>query len=219
MGMICISNQRQAVLAAITYGMDNRGCNIPSWELSSSFAPVPEHWYTFIKPYYDDSKGMLYCPRARKPKEAMSAGTGAYGTATTAWFASPVIHTKTDWDHYGGFSYNNWLETDAYGLNAAILKRNNVSQPATVPVFGDGTWADNGWVLETDTIPEPEYRQDPQYAPNPGYLKRFCLDRHGDAINMAFLDGHTEARVDIDDLLNFKWHKKWNNKLIVPIVP
>ena len=217
MGMVCISNQRQALLATTTYGMDNDDYNIPSWAQTSFIAPVPEHWYTFIKPYYDDTKEMLHCPMAKKPKEAIAAGIGAYGTATMAWFASPIVHTQNDRDHFGGFSYNNWLEYDFRGLDEAILKRNKVRQPAAVPVFGDGAWADNGWVLETDTIPEPIDRQDPMlFSPVPGYLKRFCLDRHDDAINMAFLDGHTEVRVDIDDLLKFRWHKKWRNQSITP---
>lgn len=88
--MICMGNQRQAALATVTYGMDNDGSNIPSWAQTTTFTGVPEHWYTFIRPYY------------------------------------------------------------------------------------------------------------------------------GDAINMAFLDGHAEYRVDVDDLLKFRWHKKWDKSLITP---
>ncbi len=217
MAMICMSNQRQAALATVTYGMDNDGSNIPSWAQTTTFAGVPEHWYTFIRPYYGDTKGMLVCPRAKKPDQNVPRGTGGlWGTARSAWFSDPAVHTKSDVDHFGGFSYNNWLEWDSGGQDKAILKREQVKQPAEVPVFGDGIWADNGWVLETDTIPEPQYRQEPHLAPDLGFVKRFCLDRHGDAINMAFLDGHAEYRVDVDDLLKFRWHKKWDKSLIAP---
>ena len=217
MAMICMSNQRQAALATVTYGMDNDGSNIPSWAQTTTFTNAPEHWYTFIRPYYGDTKGMLVCPRAKKPDESAPRGTGGiWGTARSAWFSDPAVHIKSDVDHFGGFSYNNWLEFDYGGQDKAILKRDQVKQPAEVPVFGDGIWADNGWVLETDTIPELQYRQEPHLAPDAGFAKRFCLDRHDDAINMAFLDGHAEYRVDVDDLLKFRWHKKWDKSLITP---
>ena len=76
MAMICMSNQRQAALATVTYGMDNDGSNIPSWAQTTTFAGVPEHWYTFIRPYYGDTKGMLVCPRAKKPDQNVPRGTG-----------------------------------------------------------------------------------------------------------------------------------------------
>ena len=37
-------------------------------------------------------------------------------------------------------------------------------------------------------------------------MLRFCLDRHGRAINMAFVDGHVDA-VPLSDLWQLKWHR------------
>lgn len=215
MAMGCMNNQRQASIATLTYSEENNDYNIPSWQQTAFVMNVtPQHWYTFIKPYYDDTKGVLLCPRGKKPGMTDDIyNNGVVGIATEAYFASPTVHTLNDDDHFGGFGYNNWLEYDSEGDDKAILKRTSAKQPGEVPVFGDCTWADSGWVAETDTIPLPEDRQDPHYAPDAGWLKRFCLDRHKDAINMALMDGHVE-RVDVDDLLGFRWHDKWDKSLI-----
>lgn len=204
--VICGSNQRQTIMAANAYSMENNGANIPSWQQLAAAGVTPEHWYTYIRPYYGDSKKMLHCPAAKRPAIDINNPSGIVGTSKSAWFADPLTHTQNDMDHYGGFGYNNWLEIDFYSLDAAILKNSETSQPARVPVFGDCTWGDAGWVRETDGIPQPDDRDEPHNAPVSGYLKRFCLNRHNDAINLALLDAHVE-RVDIDDLLMSLLHK------------
>jgi len=211
-----MSNQRQASIAALTYSSENNEFNIPSWQQMAFVTNVtPEHWYTFLKPYYDDTRAMLLCPRAKKPYVDVSDPDSIWGTATSAYFPDPRIHTENELDHYGGFGYNNWLEYDSGDQDKAILKRDSVKMPGEVPVFGDCTWADAGWVVETDTILEPDYRQDPEIFPA-GWLRRFCLDRHQDAINVSFMDGRVEYRVDVDDLLKFRWHRRWDKSLIIP---
>jgi prepilin-type N-terminal cleavage/methylation domain-containing protein len=216
MSMTCMSNQRQASIAALTYSSENNEFNIPSWQHMAFLTNLtPEHWYTFLKPYYDDTKAMLLCPRAKKPYVDISNPDSIWGTATSAYFPDPRIHTENELDHYGGFGYNNWLEYDSGDQDKAILKRDSVKQPGEVPVFGDCTWADAGWVAETDTIPIPEDRYDPHYAPDAGWLKRFCLDRHQDAINVACMDGRVEYKVDVDDLLKYRWHGRWDKSLII----
>lgn len=214
MAAVCMSSQRQTVMVTLTYSLDNDGLNIPSWQYLAAIGEVPEHWYTFIKPYYDDAKNMLYCPRAKNPKIDLNDPDSVWGTASLAWFADPRIHTENYLDHFGGFGYNNWLEFDSGGQDKAIFKRDEVLQPAEVPVFGDCTWADAGWVAETDPIPQPEYRDDPEVAPVSGWLKRFCMDRHNDSINLSLMDSHVE-RVDIDDLLEFRWHKRWDGSKVI----
>lgn len=214
MAMGCMSNQRQASIATLTYSEENDGYNIPSWQQMAFVTNItPEHWYTYIKPYYGDTKKLLLCPQAKKPYVDTDNPDSVLGTATLAWFPDPRIHTENERDHFGGFGYNNWLEYDSGGDDKAILKRTSAKQPGEVPVFGDCTWADAGWVAETDPIPDEEYRDDPEIAPVSWWLKRFCLDRHKDAINMALMDGHVE-RVDVDDLLGFRWHGKWDKALI-----
>jgi prepilin-type N-terminal cleavage/methylation domain-containing protein len=215
MAMSCMSNQRQALIATLTYSTENDGYNISSWQQMAFVTSVtPEHWYTFIKPYYDDTRKMLLCPIAKKPYVDYNDPVSIPGAARSAYFPDPRTHTINERDHFGGFGYNNWLEFDSGGQDKAILKRDVVTQPGEVPVFGDCTWADSGWVAETDTIPLPEDRQDPHYAPGAGWLKRFCLDRHQDAINLSLMDGHV-TRVDVDDLLGFRWHGRWDKSLVV----
>ena len=145
--IVCMTNQRQAILASLTYANDNNGYNIPSWQQLAAEGVTPQHWYTFIKPYYDNSKGMLLCPRGKKPGMNDDIyNNGVEGTAKQSYFASPIVHTLNDDDHFGGFGYNNWLEYEV-SQDKAILKAAQARQPAQVPYFGDCTWADSGWVL------------------------------------------------------------------------
>ncbi|MBN2843556.1 MAG: prepilin-type N-terminal cleavage/methylation domain-containing protein [Sedimentisphaerales bacterium] len=39
-------------------------------------------------------------------------------------------------------------------------------------------------------------------------FKRICVDRHGKAINMGFVDGHVD-KVMLEELWSFKWNKKF----------
>jgi prepilin-type processing-associated H-X9-DG protein len=95
-------------------------------------------------------------------------------------------------------------------------RQTDVPDPYLVPTFGDCTWPDAGWVLETDIIPpEEEDRESPEAGDKTGgWVYRFSMTRHGDGINLAFMDGHGEKAVEVDDLLSFKWHKSWNSSLV-----
>jgi prepilin-type processing-associated H-X9-DG protein len=42
-------------------------------------------------------------------------------------------------------------------------------------------------------------------------MGRFCIARHGMAINVAYLDGHAQP-VELPDLWRLKWHKAWDAK-------
>lgn len=77
--------------------------------------------------------------------------------------------------------------------------------PANTPFLGDGIWV-NAWPQAGDT---PPFDREHLTTPHPGYnagMLRFCLDRHGRAINMAFVDGHVDA-VPLSDLRQLKWHR------------
>jgi len=214
MALICSSNQKQTMTAILVYASQNNDATVPSWRQMSEWVPVPavlEQWFTVLRPYYGDSTKMLHCPVAKKPP--MDPGTGVHGTAKRAWYAEPSTHTANYQDQYGAFGYNNWLEGGSE--DKTILKVDAVSQPGDVPVLGDASWPDIGWINETDSIPPPDNWDDPWEGSWTNFVRRVSLDRHSGAINMALLDGHVE-KVAIDDLLKFRWHAKWDPSKVDP---
>jgi prepilin-type processing-associated H-X9-DG protein len=82
-----------------------------------------------------------------------------------------------------------------------------------VPLLGDGVYY---WAIPKHDDPPPANllapcatRFPPSYEPINGGLRRFCIARHGRAVNMVFLDGHAET-VELTEL----WRLRWNAQFI-----
>ncbi len=214
--VVCMSNQKQGALACLEWSLEHNDRTVPSWQQTALvLKETPRQWYVFIREYHDDSWGLVQCPSVGYPKETDVRGNiGLWGTARTLWYNDPEVHHEFQED-YGAYGYNCWLELDYDDDDKAILKTTATGNgtPDSVPVIGDCIWGDGGWVKETDTIPSPQYRDAPHLAPDAGYVKRYSLNRHGESINMAFLDGHVE-HVHVDDLQTLYWHKKWSPSLV-----
>ncbi len=207
---VCSTSLRQFAIANQSYGTDNDGRNVPSWACTTMEMHItPRHWHTFFKPYIGDTKDLIKCPAAKDPDMSkVAADISVHGTADKSWYCQVSIHTMGKRYEWGGFGYNNWLEWDSGGQHLAILKSSKASFPAQVAAFGDCTWPDAGWVSESDIIPAESFWFNPEIAYSSGWVRRFCMDRHMGAVDIAFLDTHVQ-RVPVDDLLKFRWHKKW----------
>ncbi len=219
--VVCLSNLKQAALAAYEYAVDNDDRCVPSWKQSKFVIKAePRTWHVFLRDYHNDSWDLVRCPAARYPSESeMRANLGDWGTAKTFWRLKSQVHHDDLKKDYGAFGYNDWLESglaDPVNDNRSFLKMSVAGvRTNEVPMFGDCVWPDSGWVRETDAVIDPEYRLRPHEAAAQGFLWRWSLDRHSGGINMSFMDGHGQ-RVEIDDLLELQWHKKWNRSLVNP---
>jgi len=227
MAMKCASNQKQMAVAWFAYAVDHEGIAAgSSWSFDAARLVNPslktQHWYVTLFPYYGDNADLIQCPVAPIPK-TFSTTVNNFGDSTHSWLPSNVNLLTATKDNYGGFGYNNWLEgsqrpyvpgyvAGALGYNGKdhLINRGidaNVPTSET-PLFGDNVWADSGWPLESH--PLPNNFEDPAHDfTTGGQLKRFCVNRHNMAINVAFLDGSTR-RVNIFDLWSLKWHAKWD---------
>jgi prepilin-type processing-associated H-X9-DG protein len=91
----------------------------------------------------------------------------------------------------------------------------NISQVkpcAEVPVIYDCTW------IENQSMVNGSPQSPPQPPPNLGGAAstaagglghwRFCIARHGRAINMLFADGHA-TRVALEDTYQMRWTRYW----------
>ena len=93
-----------------------------------------------------------------------------------------------------------------HGPVIAGPKENYIQLPAPkiaaeAPLFADSVWY-GGWPKDTD--PPPANLRNPPAVEN-NNMWRFCIARHGRAINVVFLDGHGD-RVDLEGLWRLKWH-------------
>ncbi len=98
----------------------------------------------------------------------------------------------------------------------ALYWPNNISDvpTATVPAFGDAFWIDGG-PKENDTPPDSKtfvntavINGQELYDFKGGNLGRWCDARHGNGINMSFMDGHAE-HIELNHLWSLNWARGW----------
>jgi prepilin-type processing-associated H-X9-DG protein len=102
--------------------------------------------------------------------------------------------------------------SDSYGPHSAYIPL-PASGSSSVPIFSDGIWA-YAWPHDSDTPPS---NLDQPLTLSPNEMSRICIDRHRNAVNMVFLDGHGET-VQLPDL----WQQRWSNafaptNVVVPL--
>ena len=177
---------------------------------------------------------VIMCPEV----DAKSRAAGqdfSVGSAFTTW--GPGSDTTVFEQMYGSYGLNGWLfrpidPTQKYdnldGGNRFIpgnltdetywIRAATERESTRVPVFTDCAWED-GWPAATDA-PPPNLTgggMDGGLTFH-DYLQRFCIARHGKAINVAFLDGHAET-VQLRDLWTLKWNGLWQVPEPLPTLP
>ena len=218
--MSCMSSIRQWTTVWHAHAADNNDRPVQSWRHYKDFVgnDAP-HWYVRIRDYMGGEETLvLACPSAEAP--VVDTTKNQWGSASLNWHPG-TNHAGLREEHIGGYGYNNWWEETQWTVpqDGYLKTVSTAKQPSETPVFLDSAWADIGWVHETDSIPAPQFRDDPIKAlgPGPSYIKRASLNRHsGDTINLAMADGSTTSS-KIDDLLqDFAWHNDWDESLVAP---
>ena len=202
----CLSNLRQLGAAFQMYCNENRGRCFRYVDRSAT-----DLWVPLLQPYVGDVDAVRLCP------EAIGIGTQPFGNAFTAW--GDPNGTSVPWVGRGGsYGLNMWLHTlpddgidglFVFGHTQVIGPRSSfLKLPAReshrVPVVGDCLWV-GGWPRHTDAPPVSlagVYDLD-------NHMRRFCMARHGRAVNLAYVDGHA-APVALEDL----WRLKWNEEFV-----
>ncbi|HUT31636.1 MAG TPA: type II secretion system protein [Sedimentisphaerales bacterium] len=199
--VICLSNLHQWALAISMYAHENDG-----WFLSGSTGVTGGWaWMEVLRPYYSDDK-LHICPMAKKVKynEDYVAGGDLY-----AWNPGTVQDPL-----YGSYGINGWLanpepgETEVFGRPAEDNWRTvSVKGAAIIPLILDcGIW--DAWPLQTDE-PPPLPNMMTEHGVLNSEMRRFCLNRHHEAVNGAFLDFST-SKVGLKKLWRLKWHRSYD---------
>ena len=142
------------------------------------------------------SPNLMLCPAA--VKTVISGGVYPFA----AWYMVDDGVTVC-----GSYTANYWLAYQGED-DTKFWGTTNTRYASSVPVLADGSWKDT----EPEPTDEPWATREQMVAwgwePNRNEMKRVCIDRHGPAVNMVFLD-FSVRRVGLKELWLLKWHREW----------
>ncbi|MGC9261620.1 MAG: prepilin-type N-terminal cleavage/methylation domain-containing protein [Phycisphaerae bacterium] len=156
---------------------------------------------------------------------------------TYAWNESASTPFEQNQLEYfqSSYGFNGWLY--GYGYESLVSNDTNDNDPfvgvqsnppayywpnniisvptSTVPVFGDAFWLDGGPLENTNpSLADISYATGQEPVPEnggvpfSGDIDRWAMARHGNGINMAFMDGHVE-HVEAKNLWSLNWAGSW----------
>jgi len=198
--VICQSNLRQWGFVLNFYADDNNGYFMDG--------NVPFEWMEPAEPYYKQAD-MRFCPMVSERKET---GRADWGDTFRLWRSG---------NYTGSYGINEFLfnprsgVTDQWGHSTKMNWRTkNVNGASNIPAFADCLWV-GGCPHHTDEAPAFEGEWSYDFGHN---MKRFCLNRHNEAINVLFLDWSTQ-HVRLKSLWRVKWNRDFNVSDLLPVWP
>jgi prepilin-type N-terminal cleavage/methylation domain-containing protein/prepilin-type processing-associated H-X9-DG protein len=201
---VCLAHLQQWGQSFQMYLSSNSGHSIPRGEPGPSGATYLM-WWEALAPYNADIRGCLICPEATEPHPGPpDRGYHAYkaGSAHQAWWLVTYWAREPEWiirgDYTGSYGVNAWAMSQDRAPNAVV--RFPPAQAEHIPLFGDCREAYTNAPNGGEVILENLQGTGPM---GPG-VNNYCLDRHGMAVNLVFLDGHAE-HVPLNQLWNLKW--------------
>ncbi|MBX2852270.1 MAG: DUF1559 domain-containing protein [Phycisphaeraceae bacterium] len=211
--MQCLSNLRGLGQATIMYAQENNDV------MMTLDTGAIDHWSNELEPYlgslsssYNAATGeqtdsSFLCPTASTFEDT---GGNVFGTATSAWKTNGANATANS------YGINEWIKPAGTFSNSdpANFPPNNifttlgaVNVPSETPAYADAVWV-GGWPKETDAPPADLTQGAVAGVPANIGLPRFCIDRHGMAINVVMLDG-SSGPVQLGGLWGLRWSKNF----------
>jgi prepilin-type N-terminal cleavage/methylation domain-containing protein len=191
--LICRSNLNQLQMAFAMYVQVNDHSFFPYYD-----GPI---YMPYLLPYHGEVHELRLCPATKR-----LPGSYVMGAADVCWVRGTG---DLDWGSYG---INGWLFGTTAGGNpggryhycnvdkpfpdAWYQSPRRVRVPEETPAFGDCVW-DDGW---------PWHDNPPEMFAGDYYwqMTRFLMERHHDAINMSFMDGHSR-RAPLEQHWKLRW--------------
>jgi prepilin-type N-terminal cleavage/methylation domain-containing protein/prepilin-type processing-associated H-X9-DG protein len=221
---VCRSNLRQWVMVLALYTESNQG-QLPHQD--SPGLGITDPWMYTLRPYAHGTEGIRCCPMASRPANPNSSPS-ATATATSnvrggtfrAWGKLRLrMSDRSTPEFLGSYGMNSWLAVPprtglivgAMGLSdpAGSFWRTVDGLEATrVPAFLDSWWWCN-WPKDTDIPPWSEGQNTVFPCGCRDSIQRFCINRHHQAVNAAFLDGSVR-KAGLKELWTLKWHRNFN---------
>jgi prepilin-type N-terminal cleavage/methylation domain-containing protein/prepilin-type processing-associated H-X9-DG protein len=195
---------------------------------------IPNHWMYTLRDYAAGTEGIRCCPMAKRlanpPRQDWgTAVPDVRGSTFLAW--GGVFYSVPGRDpfdaiyFYGSYGMNSWLATPDRDERALVLgiarsaprrtvddfwTSENIKGAAQVPTFADAWWW-CAWPKDIDNPPPLADDRKPFACGCVDSLRRFCINRHDNFVNAAFLDGSVR-KVGLKELWTLKWHKQFNTR-------
>ena len=201
--LVCRSNLRQWGAMFERYTAEHDGRFNRGWDKGETGL-----WMNALRPYYQDRWNLLLCPSATRAVE----GPTGWGTFT-AWYRTISLSDGGTHRYVSSYSINSWTNNVSHDRGARPefwfwKTPDGAGRPEIVPVFGDATWHD-AWPRHTDMpLPAP---LDSAPAGATGEMNHFCIDRHGGAVDLLFMDW-SARKVGLKELWALKWHRSFNTE-------
>jgi len=198
---VCASQLRQFALTLPMYATDYR---------DRFFEYDWNHIYLdALRDYHENIATLRFCPVARRPRTPPGVGSAA-----ESWVIGRG-QGRSD----GSYGFNGYLYATVPNDVQATFVEPRTLFPAAwweqlsridftdrVPAFADAIWID-GWPTDQDTVPPDLSRGwDDLSRDFPRHMGRFCVTRHGRAINAAFIDGHASI-APLRKLWDLQWSR------------
>ena len=215
----CLMNLRQWGVMFTMYASDNDS-QLPPTQYDAYYdnqgRKIHHDWTFTLRPYYMKEPKIRVCPAAKK-LACSNADCGGnpmnyQGAALLGWgkIPDPTIFSELLPGDYGSYGINGYAqytgETGTLGTRGEskdLWKVVTVRGGANIPLFLDCIWK-KGWPWDDDTPP-------PEADAGGGRIRKFCIDRHGGAINSVFFDG-AARRISLKKLWQLKWHRSFDNR-------
>jgi len=199
---VCLSNLHQWGIVFSMYVADNGGFFVSGAEGSMGY-----WWVEPLQPYYADAKIRL-CPAAKKPYD--KGGQVPFG----AWNAAHGLGESSETEDYGSYGPNGWTCNPEPGADNVMgrgpidlyWRTANAKGAANIPLFLDCMWVD-AWPRQTDEPPPHGHWLADEV--NKSEMRRFCINRHNEAINGAFID-FSVRKIGLKELWRLKWHRDYD---------
>lgn len=218
--MVCESNLRQFGIAGQEY--------LDEYHVFFANSLPGPNW---LIEYYDFDPNIMaarFCPDAPPltviPNQ-LQFGWGQQGNSLTPWIClnenwmQPYpASTPTTWS--SSYAVNTFMinlgSSAPLAYSVSYYQDYNSPQPTLIPFIADcnwyGAWPDGG------DAPPPDLTGNWAVVTPGSQMARYCMARHGDAINVDFLDGHAET-VPLRNLWTLKWHAHWDTPSPLPTLP
>ncbi len=161
-------------------------------------------WLLQMKDQVGDIDKVRYCPTTKlNPQNGY-----ANGSAKLTW----IWPFDVDELEHGSYGFNGHLYSDTG--SSSSWNNANPTNSASIPLFADCMWVDS-WPSDGDTCSADLDLNEGSMGP---MMSRFLINRHGDEINVGFIDNHQES-VKLEMLWSLKWSKSFQTKGVMTRTP
>ncbi|MEN6425152.1 MAG: type II secretion system protein [Phycisphaerales bacterium] len=215
--VVCRAHLKQWGQIFHLYASDNEN-RLPQSVQGGALSAQDAYWIVATLPYYREKKIRL-CPSTKVVRD--EPVNRSHGGTLACW--GPFDPTTSDnwWADFdtGSYGISEWCSSPPsgmalfWGFPAENAWRTIDARGASrVPLFIDCVYVD----IFPEDDNTPLEAEPPPYEWNNGWgdwgfeaMRLVCIDRHGGAVNSAFLDG-SAASVPLRALWKLKWHKKFD---------